>query len=150
MFWRTRLPGIPISARSGRWTISLSWRYAEGWTYLPQGRTQLEAFVSPCPDPLAVAIDALSMDWEIWQVIYLFPPFQLLEIVVDRLTSFTGRGFLVAPFWPTASWFVQLEERCSFRFPLREEAFLWQTTDKGMISLPNHVMSIYNLHAWIL
>ena len=59
---------------------------------------QLPLFVSPYPDPLAVAWDAFSLDWEEFQSIYAFPPVQVLPEVVFRLSSYPGSGFLIAPY----------------------------------------------------
>ena len=47
---------------------------------------QLCNFVSPCPDPSALYMDAFSRDWDEWDSIFLFPPFILLQKVVARLS----------------------------------------------------------------
>ena len=35
---------------------------------------QLEQYVSPCPDQKAKAINALNVDWGLWDHCYMFPP----------------------------------------------------------------------------
>ena len=60
--------------------------------------------------------------------IYLFPPFQLLPEVTLKLTSFGGKGFIIAPLCPSALWFPQLAARCPRRHPLREGYSLSQWT----------------------
>ena len=35
---------------------------------------KLETFVSPCPDPTAVAVNALATPWDEWDHLYMFPP----------------------------------------------------------------------------
>ena len=35
--------------------------------------TQLWTFVSPCPDPAALCMDAMAWDWNVWQSVYLSP-----------------------------------------------------------------------------
>ena len=57
---------------------------------------QLSNFVSPCPDPSACYMDAFSRDWDVWDSIFLFPPFQVLQRVVSLLQVFKGKGFLIA------------------------------------------------------
>ena len=109
---------------------------------------KLSRYVSPCPDKKACGIDAFSLDWNLWESIYLFPPFQLLPEVVLRLESFRGKGFLVAPLWPSALWFPLLVSRCPLRQQLREGHTLSQWTSQGEVSLQG--TDIYRLHAWIL
>ena len=93
---------------------------------------QLPLFVSPCPDSLAAATDAFDCDWEDWGSLYLFPPIQVLSKVVKRLRSYQGSGWLVAPYWPTASWFPFLQQRCQV-FPLPAHHFLLQETSRGTV-----------------
>ena len=49
------------------------------YTHLPQ-------FMSLIPEPRALAIDALSQDWQGWSM-YMFPPFPLLSKVLQRLRT---------------------------------------------------------------
>ena len=58
---------------------------------------QLESFISPFPDPLAQGINAMSIQWDQWDSIYLFPSIPLLNEVITRLFSFKGKGILIAP-----------------------------------------------------
>ena len=109
---------------------------------------KLSQYVSPCPDDQAVAIDAFSCDWNGWDSVYVFPPFQLLPEVVSRLSSFRGSGFVIAPLWPSATWFSPLLARCPHRLCLREGHFLYQETSGGPAVLSG--VSVYQLHAWIL
>ena len=57
--------------------------------------SQLPTFVSPCPDPMSVGQDALSLDWNRWRTSYPFPPLQLLPEVLLKLKHFSGKGFLL-------------------------------------------------------
>ena len=109
---------------------------------------KISTYISPCPDVKAWGLDALSCDWDLWESIYLFPPFQLLPEVVLRLASFRGTGFLVAPLWASALWFPLLAERCPHRHPLREGHVLSQWTSEGLVELDQ--VGLYQLHAWIL
>ena len=109
---------------------------------------KLRTCISPCPDPNACGLDAFSSSWDRWDAIYLFPPFQLLQEVVRRLGAFGGKGFLIAPLWPSALWFSPLVERCPRRHPLRLEHSLSQCTTRGVIYLAE--IHRYNLHVWIL
>ena len=71
---------------------------------------KLPLYVSPNHDPQAVAMDALSLDWNQWESIYVFPPFNLLMKVLDKLRLYKGRVALVAPQWPKSNWYPLLME----------------------------------------
>ena len=46
---------------------------------------QLPLYVSPNIDNRAVAMDVMSIDWNRWERIYLFPPVNLLLKVLHKL-----------------------------------------------------------------
>ena len=71
---------------------------------------QLPLYVAPNVDPHAVGTDALSLDWNRWQSIYLFPPVKLLFKVLHKLRSFRGTAAIVAPLWPKSNWFPLVTE----------------------------------------
>ena len=64
-------------------------------------------YVSPCPDPRAWAVDALSLNWD-GMFAYAFPPFPLVPKVLQKIQTSQCRVILVAPLWPSRSWFSQL------------------------------------------
>ena len=109
---------------------------------------KIARYVSPCPDVKACGIDAFSCDWNRWTSVYLFSPFQLPLEVVRRLESFRGKGFLIAPLWPSALWFSPLVGRCPVRIPLREGHQLSQCTSNGEVFLQE--VHRYSLHVWHL
>ena len=108
---------------------------------------RLPQFVSPIPDRLAWAADALSMDWRGLDA-YLFPPFSLLLTVLRKIHVSPGRFLLVAPNWPAQPWFPGLLQllvdlpRC---LPLRPDLL---TQRRGRVLHPD--VPILQLHAWLL
>ena len=69
---------------------------------------KLPLFVSPVPDPLATAVDALSLSWEDLDT-YAFPPAAILGKVVEKLQdSPCKKIILIAPGWPKMPWFWDL------------------------------------------
>ena len=57
-------------------------------------------FMSPVREPRALAVDALSQDWQ-GRSMYMFPPFPLLNRVMQKLRSTqAAEVILVAPWWP--------------------------------------------------
>ena len=92
----------------------------------------LSSFVSPVPDPQALEVNALSLDWNRWSSVYLFPPVMLLSRLLPYLWHFGGRGILVAPFHAKAAWFPTLTARCRGRVPLPRGHRLSQVTSRGL------------------
>ena len=60
---------------------------------------RLPLYVSPVQDYKALAIDALSMDWNHLHA-YAFPPFILIPAVLEKIRQHQCRIVLIAPFWP--------------------------------------------------
>ena len=74
--------------------------------------SHLPRFMSPVPEPRALAVDALSQDWQ-GRSMYMFPPFPLLSKVVQKLRSTqVAEVILVAPWWPSQPWFPHLLRLC--------------------------------------
>ena len=62
-------------------------------------------FMSPIPEPQALAVDALSQYWQ-GRPMYMFPPFSLLNKVIQKLRSTQAAEVtLIAPWWPKQLWF---------------------------------------------
>ena len=68
---------------------------------------QCKKYVSWKPDPYAFEVDAFSLPW-INDAYYAFPPFSLIGPVLKKVREERATILLVAPLWPTASWFPGL------------------------------------------
>jgi hypothetical protein len=65
---------------------------------------KLPLFVSPVPDPKAIAVDAMSMDWA-QRNCYVFPPTACISQVLRKLLKAPAcKLMLVALCWPTKTW----------------------------------------------
>ena len=64
-------------------------------------------FVSWHPQSGAVAIDAFSLSWANMNC-YAFPPFSLLPRVLAKIRHDKAVVLLIAPVWPTQSWYPLL------------------------------------------
>ena len=109
---------------------------------------QLPSFISPCPDPTALDVNALVVPWSRWDSIYLFPPSQLLHKVSSLLLQYPGKGALVAPFYAYSGFSTNLLLRSPDPIPLPPDHSLSQKTRDGLIYHPDP--SVYKLHAWRL
>jgi hypothetical protein len=68
---------------------------------------KLETFVSPVPDPLSFAVDAMSLSWD-GMFAYAFPPFSFLLQVLLKIKQSDCKIILIAPAWPRQAWFPEL------------------------------------------
>ena len=109
---------------------------------------KLPRFVSPVPDTLAVAVDALTLPWEDLDA-YAFPPTAILGKVVEKLQdSPCKRLILIAPGWPNMPWFWDLVTMSS-QVPLslpNQPNLLTQPFNQT----PHRNLTNLNLHAWLL
>ena len=109
---------------------------------------KLPQFVSPVPDTLAVAVDALTLPWEDLDA-YAFPPTAILGKVVEKLLdSPCRRLILFAPGWPNMPWFWDLVTMSS-QVPLslpNQPNLLTQPFNQ----IPHRNLTNLNLHAWLL
>jgi hypothetical protein len=104
-------------------------------------------FVSPVPDPLALATDAMSLSWEgMWG--YAYPPHQIMSKVLAKLRQYHCQIIMIAPKWPKQPWLSELMDlsiKIPYRLPLLPE-LLKQPGMEVFHSQPE----VLNLHAWLL
>ena len=98
-------------------------------------------------EPRALAVDALSQDWQ-GRSMYMFSPFPLLNKVIQKLRpTQVAEVVLIAPWWPSQSWFPHLLRLCvehPLVLPYRRD-LLSQQDQKYILDGKS-----YHLHAWRL
>ena len=123
------------------------WGTPEVDMFATLSNSHLPRFMSPVPEPRALAVDALSQDWQ-GRSMYMFPPFPLLSKVVQKLRSTqVAEVILVAPWWPSQPWFPHLLRLCvehPLSLPYRQDLLSQQ--DQKYISDGKS----FHLHAWRL
>ena len=108
---------------------------------------KLPLYVSPVPDPNAMAVDALNISWEVMDG-YVYCPIALIPKVLQKMRTYACQMIVVAPGWPGMSWFWDLID-LSTKPPL----FLphWEYLLKQPFSQRFHQNLPYlNLHVWHL
>ena len=109
---------------------------------------KMAQFVSPVPDPLAWAVDALSLPWEDLDP-YAFPLVAILGKVVEKLQDHPCKKIiLIAPGWPNMPWFWDLVTMSS-QIPLCMPK-LSNLVTQPFYQTPHRKLSNLNLHAWLL
>ena len=109
---------------------------------------KLPLFVSLVPDPLASAVDALSLPWEDLDA-YTFPPATILGKVVEKLQdSPCKRIILIAPGLPNMPWFWDLVAM-SCKIPISLPN-LPNLLTQPFNQIPHRNLTNLNLHARLL
>ena len=123
------------------------WGTPEVNMFATLSNSHLPRFMSPVPEPRALAVDALSQDWQ-GRSMYMFSPFPLLSKVVQKLRSTqVAEVILVAPWWLSQQWFPHLLRLCvehPLFLPYRQDLLSQQ--DQKYISDGKS----FHLHVWRL
>ena len=72
---------------------------------------QLPKYFAWHPDPGAVAIDAFTQVWSFSNA-YVFPPFSLINRILQKLQEDKTSITLIAPLWPGQVWFPRILQLC--------------------------------------
>lgn len=57
------------------------------------------------PDPMSFWVNAFNLNWNQFNLCYIFPPFSLISAVMKKITEDKAEAILVVPNWPTQMWF---------------------------------------------
>ena len=80
--------------------------------------------------------DALSLDWDRWKEVYLFPPPLLILQVLEKISRHHGKSLLVFPEWASRPWYQIIQARATSIVPLHNTG-LWQgPPDSPMLDSP--------------
>jgi len=107
---------------------------------------RLPNYVSPIRDHRAVGKDAFLMNWNRWSVIYLFPPSPMILQVLEKLNSFRGTAYVVAPFWPNQVWFPLMMSKSKFHMKFPSPSLSQRVGVKDFSCSSNRIL---HLAVWI-
>lgn len=74
--------------------------------------TQLKNYVSWNPDPGSLFFDAFTINWQQLSTIYAFPPFSIIDRVLQKIKQDRAEGILIVPCWETQLWLPVLMRMC--------------------------------------
>ena len=106
--------------------------------FATRANAQLPEYVSRYPDPFATHIDAFSFNWNPYNA-YIFPPFSLINKVLQKLRVDQATAVCVFPHWTTQAWWPQLEQ-------MMVATPLIIPPHKKNLVLPNKKEEIHPLH----
>ena len=107
--------------------------------FATRANAQLDKYCSRTPDPYATHIDAFSVNWGYYKT-YLFPPFSLINRVLQKLRIDKATALCVLPRWTTQAWWPQAQEMM-----LCEPLII--TPDPKNLVLPSKKGELHPLHA---
>ena len=144
---------VPI--RPTEWTLSLGvlrpiwdrWGLPLVDLFAMQESARLPVFVSPVPDPRALAVDALAISWKEMSA-YAFPPFALLPRVLRKVEQDQPCMILIAPRWPARPWFPDLL-RLAKEDPIPLNLSVGDLAQPRS-GIPHPDPGVFHLHAWRL
>ena len=118
-------------------SLCTKWHQSQKDLFATSFNNKLPQFVSPASDPLAWAVDALSLPWEDL-VPYVFKPVAILGKVVSRQgTTLAGESFRLFQGGPTCPGFVAISRQIPLFLP-------------NLLTPPFRPISVLNLNVFYL
>ena len=65
---------------------------------------QLPRYISYKPDPFATYVDAFTVNWH-----YIFPPFNLIGMILQKIRVDQRTALCVFPNWPSQAWWPMMK-----------------------------------------
>ncbi len=127
--------------------VRVLWGYPTIDLFATKLNHRLPLYMSPLPDPKALAVNALAASWNGLDA-YAFPPTPLIQATLNKVVTSKVRLCLIAPCWPNQAWFPTLLELLTDhprRLPLWDN-LLWHPIGRVFHDSPG----FYKLHAWRL
>ncbi len=116
--------------RPGEWMLN---RQTVSQIWYLFGKAEVDLFASQessqCPlwfslsFPMTLGIDAFAHPWPNVSL-YVFPPIKLIPAVLFRVKVSSARLLLIAPFWPSQTWFSEITPllyRPPWEIPIRQD-----------------------------
>ena len=107
--------------------------------FAARANAQLSRYCSRTPDPYATHIDCFSINWGQYKA-YLFPPFSIINKVLQKLRIDKATALCVIPRWTTQAWWPQAQEMMLF------EPLIIRPDPQNLV-LPNKKGELHPLHA---
>lgn len=123
--WSLRLPVFEKIQRSVGFPFTLDPFACRATALVPR-------YCSLRPDPGALARDGFSLDWTN-EVLWLNPPWELIPQVLYKLRTEGGTGVLVAPWWPSQSWWPTLRACTAATFLLPHPRWSVRPAHDGVV-----------------
>lgn len=108
---------------------------------------RLPIYISPVQDPDAYGVDAMDTPWTNMSA-YAFPPFGMIQAVLEKARKENPHLILVTPWWETKPWFPVLKKTS------HEPPVPLNVSNEDLVQprskIPHGNARTLNLHAWRL
>ena len=114
---------------------------------------QVNQYYSALIDDGAIGIDAFTKDWDRFSLAYVFPPPQMVELILNRIFQCFGdsRFIVITPWKPKAQWFskaVNLAVQDPVRLPVTRQTVV-DMAESGCVPT-NPSGGMIRFVAWVL
>ena len=93
---------------------------------------QVKPFVSYREDPEALAINAFHLSWQNYKF-YAFPPFGIINQVLQKMQQEKSEGMVLIPKWPTQTWWpmaMRMLIQVPLILPKKKQHYFSQATQR--------------------
>ena len=130
--------------------ITWEFGYPEIDLFASRNNHHVDKYVSWGPDPNAFSINAFHLNWSQFNFCYMFPPFRLLNRVLQKVRKEKAKSIVVTPDWPAQPWYTPLHKQATktMYFRKRNNNLLQtvvggKTTQKSIHDIPLCVFLLY-------
>ena len=98
-------------------------------------------------DKKAAGINALEKEWD-FELMYAFPPPQLISRILDRMNEHRETLILIIPFWTRAAWLpelIQMSMKQPLRLPLQQSTVSDLSTGRDLPSLSKLRLTVWTI-----
>ena len=106
---------------------------------------QLPRYCSRFPDPDAIGRDAFSISWSDEHV-FINPPWELLPQALYKLRADKATGIIIAPVWPSATWWPSLLQATHQSWNLPHSRWCVRPAHDGVVEPHLHHTLILRAH----
>ena len=81
--------------------------------FASRNNNKVSCYASWGPDPHASYVNAFHVNWSKFKLCYIFPPFRLLNRVIQKIREENAKAIVVSPNWPAQPWYSILHKKAS-------------------------------------
>ena len=129
--------------------IARTWEKPQIDLFATRYNNKLPTFVSPIPDPLAYAVDAVAIDWTGF-IAFAYPPTAMIKTVLNKILEHKCIVYLIAPNWPQQPWFTDLLSLLIDQPRVIPEAWWKNLLQQPRTEIFHQNPKLMNLHVWPL
>ena len=120
-------------------SLALRWGQPDTDLFASPLNAKLPCYVAWQPDPKTLAVDAFTLDWSKYNLLYCFPPFSVIARVLQKILQSQATAILVLPDWATQFWYPRMTSMLVAP-PVK------MTVQKRTLTLPHDITKVHPLY----